>query len=197
MVRPDTVCKSVVTALKASDRLPSETSYSIYEIDSEGGQSNLRPPIVEVTATSAMTYDPHNTSLVGYATDSSDNEIGYIYESKFEMMISIDVWTAEGGHFDPYEIGESVRYALYQYDDKHLGDPLPDPDDPSVAQDEIVQFFMDGGEVRNDLSMTPALRRWRQDGTVWFYETINTAEEYGAEPYVASVVQPNEDEVLQ
>jgi len=197
MVRPDTVCKSIVRALKESERLPDETTYSVYEIDADGGQSNLRPPIVEVTTTGAMVYDEHNTDLVDYATDGSDNAIGYIYESEFEMPIAIDLWTAEGGHYDPYELGEAVRYALYRYDDKHVGDPLPDPDDPSVPQDEITQFFMGDGNVRNDLSMTPALRRWRQDGTVWFYETINTAEEYGALPYVASIVGPNEDDVLQ
>jgi len=193
MARPDTVLDGVVTALKESDRLPDSTTYSIYELDSDGGQANLRPPVVEVTTTDVVRSSAHNTDFVEYATDTQGNEIGRIFRSKFEMPFQIDVWTAEGGQYDPHEIGEEVRYALYQYDDQQRGDPLPDPSDPSTKLDEVVKFMMSDGGVRNDLSMTPALRRWRQTGEVWFYETVNTAVEYGADPYVARVLSGNGD----
>jgi len=191
MVRPDTVLESVKTAIEESSRMPDATTYSIYEIDTDGGQANLRPPIVELTVTDVVRSSEHNTDLVGMATDTSGNEIGRIYRGKFEMPIQIDMWTAEGGDYDPYELGESLRYALYQYDNYQRGDPLPDPTDPNTSLAEIEQFTINDGGVRNDLSMTPALRRWRQTGEVWFHETINTAEEYGAEPYITSVVTPD------
>lgn len=194
MVRPDTTLESVVTALRESERLPDATTYSIYEVDSDGGQSNLRPPIVEITTVDVVRSNAHNTQQIGFATDNAGNHIGRIYEAEFEMPVEIDVWTAEGGQYDPHEIGESVRYALYQYDAQQRGDPLPDPDDPSTALDGVVRFTMNDGGVRNDLSMTPALRRWRQTGEVWFTETVNTAEEYGAEDYVANVVTPSGDD---
>lgn len=194
MVRPDTALESVVTALKESNRLPDATSYSIYEVDSDGGQSNLRPPIVEITTNDVVRSDPHNTDLVGMATDDAGNEIGRIYESNFEMPIQIDVWTAEGGQYDMHEIGEAVRYALYQYDDRQRGKPLPDPDDPTRSLADIERFTISDGGIRNDLSMTPALRRWRQTGDVWFHERVNTAAEYGPEPYVANVITPKDGE---
>lgn len=182
----------VKTAIEQSGRLPDATTYSIYEIDSDGGQSNLRPPIVEITTTDVIKSDPHNTDLIGYATDDQGNDIGRIYQADFEMPIQIDVWTAEGGQYDPHELGEAVRYALYQYDDQQRGDPLPDPSDPSTNLSDVEKFMMGDGGVRNDLSMTPALRRWRQTGEVWFHETVNTAEEYGAQDYVANVISPSD-----
>lgn len=193
MVRPDTALESVVTALKESGRLPDSTTYSIYELDADGGQANLRPPIVEITTTDVVRSDPHNTDLTGMATDNNGNEIGYIFTAKFEMPFEIDVWTAEGGSYDPHEIGEHVRYALYQYDDQQYGDPLPDPDAPDTTLGEVEKFMMGDGQVRNDLSMTPALRRWRQTGEVWFHETVNTAVEYGATDYIARVYSGDGD----
>lgn len=193
MVRPDTTLKSIVTAIKESGRLPNATTYSIYEIDSDGGQANLRPPIVEVTTQDVIRSSPHNTDQVGFETDDNGNEIGYIFQTKFEMPFSIDVWTAEGGPHDPHEIGEQVRYALYEYDDFQYGQPLPDPDNPSVPLDEIEKFMIGDGGVRNDLSMTPALRRWRQTGEVWFHETVNTAAEYGPEDYIVRVLSGDGD----
>lgn len=191
MVRPDTVLNGVKEAIKISDRLPRSTTYSIYEVDQDGNQANLKPPIVELTTTDVPRSSVHNTDLVDYATDEQGNEIGRIYNAKFEMPFQIDVWCAEGHTHDPYDLGSRVRRALYQYDDQQRGDPLPDPDDSSVPLDGVEKFMLNDGGVRNDLSMTPALRRWRQQGEVWFHETVNTAAEYGAEPYVATVLTPS------
>lgn len=196
MVRPDTALKGVVTALKESERLPGATTYSIYEIDQDGAQANLRPPIVELTINDTIDYDEHNTDLIGFETDEDGNDIGYIYESRFEMNFQLDVWTAEGGDYDPYEIGESVRYALYRYDDDHVGEPIPDPNDPSQRLDDIVRFDIGDGGVRNDLSMTPALRRWRQTGYIWYHEIINTAEEYGPMDPAFQINYPDEDSLI-
>lgn len=192
MTRPDTVLKSVKTALKESGRLPDSTSYATFELDQEGGQSNVRPPVVEITVIDAVRSRPHNTDLVDYATDGSGNRIGRIYHALFEMEFQIDVWTAEGDPFDPHTIGEEVRRTLYRYDAHQYDDSLPDPETPSTALDGIDYFSVDDGTVENDLAMTPALRRWRQTGEVWFHEEVNTAQAYGPEDYVVNVVGPKD-----
>lgn len=178
MVRPDTVLKSVKTAIKESGRLPDSTSYSTFEIDADGGQADVRPPVVEITIIDTVRSRPHNTDFVGTITDDSGNDIGRVYRALFEMNIQIDVWTAEGDKYNAHEIGQEVRRALYFHDEYVTADPLPDPDDPSQAVGGIDYFTVGDGSVENDLSMTPALRRWRQTAEVWFSEQVSTDETY-------------------
>jgi hypothetical protein len=192
MVQPHTVLDSMTTALKESDSIPDATSYATFELDTDGGQSNVRPPVIEVTIIDTVRSRPHNTDFVDYATDGNDNHIGRIYHALFEMQFQIDVWTAEGGNFNHYDLGNTMQRALYRYDANGRGDPLPDPDDPQTRLDDIDRFTIGDGSPANDLSMTPALRRWRQTGEVWFHEEINTATEYGPEDYVVSVVGPSD-----
>lgn len=187
MVQSHTVLQSLVTALKESGRLPSATTYSTWELDQDNGQANVKPPVVEITSIDVARSRPHNTDLIDHVTNDDGQEIGYLFRALFEMPVQIDVWTAEGDRYNPKEIGEQIRYALYEYDSAQLGNPLPDPDDPSTPLDGIDHFTLDDGQVANDLSMTPALRRWRQSAEVWFHETINTAAEYGPESPVTTV----------
>jgi hypothetical protein len=194
MPRPRTVLDSISTAIKESDRLPSATSYSIYEIDNTGGQANVRPPVVEITAPDVIRADRVHTDFVGFATDNQGNHIGRIYEANFEMTVEIDIWTAEADEFNADSMGRDMRTALYRYDARQRADPLPDPDDPSQSLDGVTHFWLDDGGMRNDLTMTPALRRWRTTADVWFHETINTAEAYGAEDYIATVELPDDAE---
>jgi hypothetical protein len=126
------------------------------------------------------------------ATDDNGNEIGRIYEARFEMPVQFDVWTRGGDQYDPNDIAESVRFALYRYDNQQRGDPLPDPESPTQPLSGITRFTLSDTSPQNDLSMTPALRRWRQTGEVWFTERVNTAVEYGPQPYVANVVAPSD-----
>lgn len=194
MPRPHTVLRSIKTAIDESDRLPEATSYSTYEIDADSGQANVRPPVVEITGPDAVRAQRNHTDFYDYATDNAGNHIGRIYKATFEMDVEIDVWTAEGDRFDPDEIGHEIRRALYRYDARQRSDPLPDPDDPSHDLDGVTHFWIDDGGVRNDLTMTPALRRWRTTADVWFQETINTADEYGASDYIKTVETPDDAE---
>lgn len=190
MVKPHTVVESVKTAVKQSGRLPDSTSYATFELDEDGGQANVRPPAIEITMPTTVRSTPNNTDFYKYATDDNGNHIGYIYRARFEMTVELDVWTAEGDGFDPDTIGREVRNALYEYDSRQLGRELPDPSAPSNKLSSISHLEVGDGEVRNDLSMTPALRRWRQTLTVNFYEEVNTADEYGSENYVTNVITP-------
>jgi hypothetical protein len=174
MVRPDTIAKSITTACKESGRFPTATSYSTFELDTTGGQSNVRPPVIEVTVIDSIRSRPHNTDFVCYTTDDDGNRTGRIYHALFELSLQIDVWTAEHDEFDPYELGQSVRQTLYRYDDHMIDDPLPDPDDPSTPLGDIDRVAVNEGSVENDLTMTPALRRWRQTVEIWFHEEVRT-----------------------
>jgi len=187
MPAPHVVLQSVVEGLKQSGRLPDNTSYSTWELDETGGQSNVRLPVIEVTPIDVIRSSPHNTDFVSYSTNDSGEEIGYIFHAQFEMPVQIDVWTAEGDRYDPREIGEKIRYALYKYDDKQLGRDLPHPEKTSQAIGGLERFVLDDGSIQNDLSMHPALRRWRQTAMIWFYEEIDTAEEYGEETPISTV----------
>lgn len=194
MVRPDTILRSLEEAIDSSDRLPHSTSYATFGLDPDGGQANVRPPIVEITTIDVIRNRPHNTDFVGYETDASGNRIGYIYWSLFEMPVQIDIWTAEGDNYDPDQIGRNCRTALYRYDDTQYGAQLPDPNSSGDLV-EVDRFVLDDGGPQDDLSMTPALRRYRQTAEVWFHEEVNTAEEYGAEDYIVNVVAPGDGDM--
>lgn len=196
MTRPDEVLASVNTALKESGRLPSSTTYSEFELDSSGGQSNVRPPVVETTIIDTVRSQPTNTDFAGFAEDEQGNQVGYIFDATFEMTMQIDVWTAEGDDHDMHRIGENVRRALYRYDDHRYNDPLPDPSDPSSPLPNVDYFSVDDGRVANDLTMTPALRRWRQEAVCWFAETVDTSEEYGEEDVILDVIYPEDGDFV-
>lgn len=195
MTDAHTVLDALKTTVDESDRLPQSTTYSTWEVDQDGGQADLRPPIVEFTIIDTVRSTPHNTDFVEFATDQSGNHIGRIYNALFEMSVQIDVWTAEGDRYDPYELGEAVRRAIYRHDAYGLDEPLPDPSDPSQDLGDVDRVTVGDGNVANDLTMTPALRRWRQTVDVWFHETVNTAEEYGEQDYIVDVVTPSDGDM--
>lgn len=192
MTRPQTVLRSVKEAIKDSGRMPTEMTYATFEMDEDGGQSNVRPPALEITTQDAIRVNAHNTDLVGHSTNDSGEQIGYIYRTSFEMPVQVDVITAEGGGFDPDVIGYDVRKALRRYDNHQHAETLPDPDDTSTTLSEATHFYLGDGRPENDLTMTPALRRWRQECEVWFYDEIDTAEEYEAETPIRTVVGPED-----
>lgn len=194
MATPDTVLRSVKEAIKSSGRLPRETSYAIFELDMDGGQANVRPPVVEITTVDTIRSTAMNTDFVGYATDNAGNDIGYIYRAGFEMPVQIDVLTAEGDPYDPNELGTELRRALYRYEDRQYDDGLPDPDSSGVLED-VTGVTIDSGSPVPDLDMTPALRRWRQSVTVTFEEVIDTSSEYEELDYIDTVHTPGDDDV--
>jgi len=193
MAGPGTVLRSIKEAIKDSDRLPSATSYGTFELDFQGGQANVRPPVVEITTVDVIRSDTVNTDFVGYSQDENGNDIGRIYRAGFEMPVEVRIVTAEGGDYDPVDMGGKVRLALYRYEDRQEHDPLPDPDGTGILAD-VTHFELGDGGTDDDFGMTPALRGWRQEIDVWFEEVIDTAEEYGEEDYVVTVDSPKAGE---
>lgn len=192
MAFPDTILRSIKEAIKSSGRLPESTSYAVFELDQDGGQANVRPPIVEITTVDRLRSSSMNTDFVGHSEDSSGNHIGRIYRALFQMPVQINVITAEGDGHDPKEIGKDIRFALYRYEDRQEGDPLPDPDSTGDIGD-VNRFQLAEGGPNDDLGLTPALRGSQEQANVWFEEVIDTAEEYGKKDFVETVDVPTAD----
>lgn len=193
MVFPNTVLRSIKEAIKSSGRLPEATTYAVFDLDQDGGQANVRPPIVELTTVDTLRSTSLNTDFVGYSEDANGNQIGHLYRSAFQMPIQINVMTAEGGDYNRDEIGNEIRTALYEYETRQEDADLPDPDNTGPLSD-ITRFQLGNAQPNDDLTMTPALRGWMQQADVWFEEVIDTAVEYGEKPFVETVDVPAPDE---
>lgn len=180
MARPDTVLRSINEAIRQSGNLPAETSYITTTADSEGEHANLRMPIVETSTASMLRNRAFNTDLVGYVTDDAGNRTGHVFHTRFEMLATVNVYTADGGPYDHKELGYQVRQALYQYDDAGPGlrsAPrfLPDPDSGNPLYD-IKQFTVDDAQPNPDYTMSPTLRRWQIDVNLLFVDEVRTTE---------------------
>ncbi len=190
MTTPQDVLEGIAVALHNSGNLPSDTTYVTRQVDMDGRQAGLQMPIVEMEVQNTVRNTQFNTDLVGYATDDDGNRIGYIFRTRFEMTVAVNIYTAEGGGNDPDSLGHSLRRALLKYDSyqmgsRHHNNTLPDGNGGELT--EVTQFVVGNGENNDDITTTPALRRWQQTINLRFYDEINTAQEYGPEDFVKSV----------
>lgn len=183
MVAPQTVLESLATALHESGRLPDETTYATLELDADGAQSDVEPPIVELTLANLACILDRNTELVGYETDANGNHIGRIYRENFELQAQLDCLTADGSQYDAREMGQQLRAALAQYDSAKLADPLPDPE-TGTPLSAVWHVSAEGSSRPNDLSMTPALRRTQTEVVCRFSEEYASTDYHGPEDYI-------------
>ena len=184
MVEAQIILESVATALHDSGRLPDATTYATLEIDAEGAQANIEPPVVEITMQDLDRDTRSNTEFVGYETDANGNRIGRRYESWFQLRAQLDCLSADGSSYDARDMGQQLREALRRYDTHQLGRPLPDPENPSNGL-RSVRTVEVGEETRaNDLSMTPALRRTRTMLECWFKDEYSSVDYEGPADYI-------------
>lgn len=191
MASPDVILRSIKDAIKESGRLPKSTTYATFELDPEGGQADVYPPVVEITPTNMARSTSMNTDLIGYSKDGSGNHIGQIYRAVFQMEIQISVMTAESDVYNPVEMRRSIQKALYEYENRQFDRLFPDPDASGTLGD-ITMFEMVSGEPNNDFTMSPTLRGSILGATVWFRDTIDTAAEYGKQEFVKTVHLPED-----
>ena len=189
MAYPATIKEAVAEAIKSADNIPDGTHLT-EEADTRGGHSNIRLPLYEVTISSSIWLDEHNTDLVGFVQDDDGNEIGRIYDSEYQMTLAVDIWTAAGSRHDVSEISDELRRTLYQYESSGLGNALPHPDGGEVS--DVWRLSVTDGGRNDDLSMSPSLRRWTQDVEVWSFERFNTSE-----GTIAEVVLPGDEVAAQ
>lgn len=176
MVRIGTVVDSLATRVRQSDELETsvrrELSVSTFEYNMEGGHSAVRPPAIEVVPDEVVRLDFNNSDFVGYRLDEAGNQIGKVYRTHFQMPVTINVLTAEGGSYDPQEIMENLERAFRIHDSRGPNQPLPDPEDSSQDLADFENLRVSQIRPDPDLNMTPALRRWRQSLTVEFYDDV-------------------------
>lgn len=184
-MRPDEVIDAITYTLDISGQLPDRVSYVTHEADLGGEDADLSLPIVELQPISTIHLTNFNTDFVGYKYDDDGNEIGRIYQSRYEMDVQVDVWTAARAEDNPDEIGGTIRRTLYPYTSAGPSETLLSPDGEA---EEIWKFSLTDGGREDDLTMSPSIRRWRQDLEVWSYEQFDTTEDY-----IADVTYPDMD----
>lgn len=178
MVTQTDLFEEIKSLLTQSQKVPSATTILATEIDDTGSQSAIRPPAIEITQQSSDRITTHNTDFVSFVTDGAGNQIGFLFETYFEMVVNLNILVADGDGFDERSIGEAVRNVLYQYDSQMIGENPPNP----IERLTITSFNQD-----NDLTMTPALRQVSLQLNVLFKEQVDTTDLTGTAPFVTEV----------
>jgi len=179
MVAPRDAMETVARSVAQSGKLPSEMSLLLQEADATADDADVDLPLLEITPVEVNNVVVHNTDLVGYVTDSNGNRTGRIYFSEYEMTISLDIWTTKNDGYDPDDLGEALRDALYPY--SSYGPQQPFLDDEQNPIDQITYFRLANGERTDDLIQTPTVRRWSQEVELWGCEEFRTDEDYIAD----------------
>lgn len=174
MVRPQEIVDAVVYTLQQSDDLPDETNFLGFEPDIENQPINL--PLIEVSTGVQTDLSEMNTDFVSFIEDGDGNQVGRVYETLYTIEITVAAWTAAGSRYDPREIGNYVRDALYQHDTAGPDKPLTKSDGSTV--DEVWRFIVESGEQTDDFSTSPTLRRWEQRLVVSASEQYTTDDPF-------------------
>ncbi len=191
MVHPNTILESLRAACKRSEVVPSGVTYSTVELDAEGEHADVSLPIIEFSIENIDRDTSRNTDRVGVELDSNGNEIGYIFQSWFEMDVTASVITASGGGVNHRDLDKKLRKVLVQYDDRMLGNRLPDPADSSQDISGVSTFTVGMITPDNDFSTSPSMRgRSISIGIDYVHEYFTTDIE-GAYDYLKTVENPS------
>lgn len=177
MVSPRDAMEVVATSVSRSNKLPPEMSLLLHEADSTSSDADVDLPLLEVRPVEVEHVVLNNSDRVGFVTNDNGERIGRVYFSEYEMMIRLDIWTSADSSYDPDDLGERLRQALYRHSSYGPQEPLVDENGEPVEQ--ITYFRLDNGERIDDLIQTPTVRRWSQEVELWSYEEFRTT---GADP---------------
>jgi len=175
MAYPQEIVEAIGHTLDNAPELPDDVSYLTQEPDVTGSDSNIKLPVCSIQQIGTINLRDFNTDLAGVITDSNGNNVGRIYESRYRLDVQIDLWVAQGSKHNPDELGAELRQVLYNYDDSGPGGTLRDENGQDMA--DVWRFHLGDGERRDDLTMTPTLRRWRQEASMWSHERFDTTED--------------------
>lgn len=176
MVAPRHAMEAVARAVANSGELPSEMSLLLQEADATADDADVDLPLLEVQPLLVDNVVVSNTDFVGWVTDDNGNQTGRIYFSEYEMTIELNIWTTKNDGYDPDDLGNKLREALYPY--SSYGPDQPFLDDEQNPIDQITYFRFDNGERTDDLIQTPTVRRWSQEVELWACEEFRTDEDY-------------------
>lgn len=140
--------------------MPDELSYITHEADTDGEDSVVSVPVIELQDIETERDDPSNSNFVTYLTNDQDQRVAELYETKWEMELRMDIWTAARSSFDVDELGKTLRKILYTYDSR--GPDQQFVDDDGTVENGIYDFSLRDGGREDSLTETPSVRRWRQ-----------------------------------
>jgi hypothetical protein len=150
----------IVDTMERQPKLSDNISYITHEADPDGRDANVPTPVIEVQDLNVTRDDPSNSTRIDYLVDDNDNRIAELHETKWEMRLQIDVWTASGSSNDPDQIGKDMREVLYTFDSRGPDKRFVDNENDPV---EGIYDFALQETVRDDsLSETPSVQRFRQ-----------------------------------
>lgn len=176
MVAPQDSIRAVARALERSTEFPNSVSTILHEADPSSEDADVDLPLLEIQPIEVVEPVIHNTDLVGYATDSNGNEIAAVYDSEYEMRLQLDIWTSTDDGYDPDDLGDSLRRALYNHSSYGPKQPLPDEDGSPIT--DIFYFRIGDGDRTDDMLRTPTVRRWSQEVELWAFEQFRTDIDY-------------------
>lgn len=187
MVRPRQLLSAIRNSVETSGTLPDSTSYLEREPATTGQDGNIKLPVCTFQTIGSIRLPDFNTDQVEVIQDSDGNNIGRRYHAQYRMDVQIDLWVAQGSSYDADVLGDRMRRILYQHDSAGPDEPLRDEDGQELSN--VWRFEVGDGERRDDVAMTPSLRRWMQEINIWANEVFETTEDY-----IVAVDYPKPDE---
>lgn len=150
----------IADTLREDRGIPQEMSYLLHEADPEGEDAAVSLPMVEMQDVQVLRDDPSNSTFLTYLVNDDGEEVGYVYETKWEMRLQMDIWTAAGSDYDADELGKQLRKVLFAYDTRGPG--MSFTDDQGEPVDDIYDFSLRRSLRNDELNQTPSVRRFRQ-----------------------------------
>lgn len=188
MATPDEVLQTLGQAME--DGVPSLTTALTREADES--DNTVEWPHGDITVVSNLRADQWNTDVVGPATDSEGNHVGYIIDAKFDAEMQLNIWAAApSDEWDIKVLGGTLSQYLRRFDaNRRDPETLPEP-----AGDDIKKFrITDDGDLPVENGQPP-IRGYSVSVEFRFTDRIDTSEEYGQSDYVESVQTPTTEDL--
>jgi len=164
MVQSREALKIIAGTLERSSDFPDEMSFIMREPDPEGQDSAVSVPVAVLQDTDTTRDDPSNENLIDYVTNDYGERVGRVYETKWEMSLQIDIWTAAGSEYSADKLGQKLYKVLYDYDTRGPDKTFVDED--GEERELLYDFSLEDGSRNDSLDQTPSVRRWRQEARV-------------------------------
>jgi hypothetical protein len=190
MVSPSESQEIVARTVARSGMLPDEMSVLLHEADESSEDADVDLPLLEIEINGVDDVVVNNSDFVGFKTDGDGNHIGRVYFSEYEMELDVQIWTTPNGGYDPDELGERLRKALYPY--SSYGPNKDFVTAEGEVENQITYFKLGEGDRVDDLLQSPTIRRWTQEVELWACEEFQTDEEY-----ISNVVYPSDGDFTE
>jgi hypothetical protein len=192
MATPEDILKGVAQAME--DTVPSLTTALSREADPT--DNTVEFPHGDITLVSNLRADQWNTDVVGYATDSNGNRVGYLLDAKFDVELQLNIWLAvPSEQYDVQSLGSELERGMRRYDQNRPDpDSLPDGSGGTLTDAGPLRVI-GGGELPTQEGANSPLRGYQVTIELRFTDRIDTSEEYGELDYIDSVDIPSDGDL--